>query len=267
MPMFDAFRHPVLRPDEASLFDLSDVDWSAWCDQLLSESDRAAVASSGICLMDPAVITNAGFQSTASKLQQSNRAWFTLQPDLNAATPHQQLRAAKDAGIRGITFHSYLQHISDDRFPLVVELSQLAEELGMFVGLCTAYGSRQIYRYDNLRLTVEVLNAVKCPVVMYHAGGAKVLDAMLIAEMWDNAYLETSFSLSYWLGSSVENDLAFVIRKLGSERILFGSDAPFIPLDQSIEDHQQFLRRHQFNQTDSDNIMGRSCRRLLSEYQ
>ena len=49
-------------------------------------------------------------------------------------------------------------------------------------------------------------------IIFYHAGGCKILDAFIIAEMWTNVYLETSFSLSYWKKSSIENDLNFVIK-------------------------------------------------------
>ena len=175
MPIIDAFRHPVLRPDESSLFDLSDVNWASWHDAYVSEADQHQVAASGICVMDQNVLSDPAFLRTVSQLRESMRGWFTLQLGLKVPDPEAVIRAAADAGCRGITFHSYLQRISKSEFPAVIELCQRASEVGLFVGLCTAYGSRELYLYDNLRLTVEILNHVDCPVVMYHTGGAKIL--------------------------------------------------------------------------------------------
>ncbi|MCH2203935.1 MAG: amidohydrolase family protein [Fuerstiella sp.] len=263
MPRLDAFRHAVARPDESSLHDLSDVSWEAWNDSYRAELDQHKIAASGICVMDQNVLRIPSFTRAVHSLRESSRAWFSIQPNVRDHDARTVIRAAAETGFRGITFHSYLQRIGESDFPTVVELSQYAAEQGLFVGLCTAFGSRMLYQYDSLRLAVEVLNAVNCPVVLYHGGGAKVLEAFLIAEMWEHAYLETSFSLSYWLGSSVEQDFAYAIRKLGADRIFFGSDAPFVSLDTAIVDHLEFLRRHEFSEVERDTVMGDACHRVL----
>jgi predicted TIM-barrel fold metal-dependent hydrolase len=100
-------------------------------------------------------------------------------------------------------------------------------------------------------------------VVFSHGGGAKVLDAMLAADAFPNVLLETSFSLSYWLGSSVETDMAYAMRKLGAHRWLYGSDAPFIPMVTALNDHLRFFERHGFAQCDVEAIMGGNARKYL----
>ena len=74
---------------------------------------------------------------------------------------------------------------------------------------------------------------------------------MLIAENFKNIYFDTSFSLSYWVGSSVEKDIAFVINKIGVNRFLFGSDFPFVDISKAIEDQIIFLNKWKFSSNET----------------
>ncbi len=133
----------------------------------------------------------------------------------------------------------------------------------MFVILCTAYGSRKIYSHQSLPLAAAVAAEVDCPVVLAHCGGAKIVEAMLLADAYANIFLETSFTLPYWMGSSVETDIAFAIRKLGPERWLFGSDAPFVPMGNALAAHRDFFLKHDFSEYQIEQIMGGTALRLL----
>jgi predicted TIM-barrel fold metal-dependent hydrolase len=62
--------------------------------------------------------------------------------------------------------------------------------------------------------------------VLAHAGGHKVLDAFMVAKANPNVLLETSFTLDYYRGASVEADLAFAVRRTHAGRVLYGSDFP-----------------------------------------
>ena len=66
--------------------------------------------------------------------------------------------------------------------------------------------------------------------------------------------METSFSLNYWIGSSVEQDIAFSIKKLGVERWLFGSDAPFIEIERAIKEQLNFFDKWKFSEKEIEKI-------------
>jgi predicted TIM-barrel fold metal-dependent hydrolase len=193
----------------------------------------------------------------------SKRLWYTLMPDFRSYDPFYIVELASKVGFRGITFHSYLQKITPLDYSHVVELAKFANSLGMFTGICTAYGSKGIYDFHSLPLAVEILNKMDGPLVLYHAGGARIIEAFLLCEMWPNLYLETSFSLSYWLNSSIELDLAFSIRKLGVDRFMFGSDAPFVTVDKALIDHSRFLDRHGFSQSEGEMLLGGTARSVF----
>jgi predicted TIM-barrel fold metal-dependent hydrolase len=84
---------------------------------------------------------------------------------------------------------------------------------------------------------------IKTPVVFAHSGALKVKEAFLVALETpnQNLYFDTSFILSFWKGSSVEQDLGFVIKKLGVKRFFFGSDYPYLDFKVEYELQRRFL--------------------------
>lgn len=63
-------------------------------------------------------------------------------------------------------------------------------------------------------------------IVLAHACGHRVLDALFLAKAHKNIYLDFSFTLLYFQGSSVPGDLVYAIKSLRGERVLYGSDYP-----------------------------------------
>ncbi len=262
--MIDFFVHPAFRADEGGLHDLSGLDWR-WFGETLREMDRLGIERSGVCLMDPALFEQPAAVDLLRRAGESGRFFFTWMPDFRRPSPETVLSRLQEGGISGITFHSYLQRIVPDDYGRVAEWCAAAAASGMLCGFCTAYGSKGIFEHFSLPLVVEAAKRTEGPIVLYHAGGAKILEAMLICEMWPNLYLETSFSLSYWRGSSVETDLAFAIRKIGAARVIFGSDAPFVPSATAIADHHAFFEKYGFEESERSAVMGGTAASLLDE--
>ena len=252
MRVIDFFAHPVLAPDESSLFQLDAPILGSNLEQLRSSMRSLSVDR---CLLT--LFTSGMYKSVDSELAKQ----FVLSPlaEFNIADPFEALAEMADRGIHWITFHPYLQKITRDFWKVAVEYAVEAERLGINVNICTAYGSQQIYSVEVLPFAATIAEAVSCPVVFVHGGGAKVLDALLIADAYPNVFLDTSFSLSYWVDSSIDNDIAFAIRKLGYHRWLFGSDTPFVPMSQAISDHQEFFERHKFKEREIEAIMGENA--------
>jgi predicted TIM-barrel fold metal-dependent hydrolase len=133
----------------------------------------------------------------------------------------------------------------------------------MFVMVCCSYGTRALDRHDGVRLTAALAGVVRCPIVMSHGGGRQVLDAMLVAADAPQVLLETSYSLPYYVGSSIETDFAFAIRKLGASRWMYGSDLPFVAMEDSLSIARHFFARHGFPDGDVDQILHDTAAALL----
>jgi uncharacterized protein len=176
-----------------------------------------------------------------------------------------RLNALKYAGVNAITFHSYFQKISDSDFHQVLALAKSAAELNMPILIDTSYGSTAMYRYDNLKLAAFLLDEIKSvPVVLVHSGGARVLEAFLLADACPNVYLETSFSLPYYLGSTVEQDQAFAYKKI-SERVLYGSDLPYIDIDESLNSFLTFSKKWGFSESQIDGFLNTNVNKVFCD--
>lgn len=81
------------------------------------------------------------------------------------------------------------------------------------------------FRYDELARSRPNLT-----IILAHAGGHRVLDALAVAQTQPNVYLELSHVLAYFKETSLEKDFAFVMNKL-DKKLIYGSDFPEYPID------------------------------------
>ena len=256
MRIVDSFLHPVTLPSESALFSISAASLDADLPTIATRMATLGVERAMLVLFHPEALDHA-------QVGASNGFNLSLLADFRREDAFDRLADLARKGVRSITFHPYLQDIVHEDWPQALAVAREAERLGLFIAICTAFGSGKIYSIDVLPFAAAVAGSVTCPVVFAHCGGAKTLDALLIADAHPNVWLETSFSLSYWLGSSVEQDMAFAMRKLGAGRWLFGSDAPFVEMGKALTDHFEFFGQHRFADMEIEAIMGGNALRLL----
>ncbi len=170
---------------------------------------------------------------------------------------------AAAAGLSGVKLHPYLLELADRDFPCAAALARHAARLGLWIAIDCSYGTRRMYDISGVRLAIALSEAVETPIIALHGGGKLVLDVMSLAMEAPNVWLDLSFSIPFWCGSSVETDFAFAIRKLGAERCLYGSDHPYVPLDQAIDEVCGFLERHGFADGEIEAIMGGTAQALF----
>ena len=185
-----------------------------------------------------------------------NNSTFTWLLDFRRSDIFELIEKALLQGVSMFKFHSYQQLIKESDYELILSTAKYIQKLGKPICIDTSFGSPSMYKYDNLKFVLYLLEEINnVPVVLLHSGGARVLDAMLIAEAKANVYLETSYSLLYYLGSSVEKDLSFAYKKIGSKRIIYGSDYPYMPMRETFDKTMKFFYENNFNDNDIDNIL------------
>ena len=260
MRIIDFFRFPIGVPSESELFNLEGVSFN---EQLSDVVHYSKVTHSMMALFDSQIVYRQNQVKAITKLVVSGDFSFAFMPEVEGVGGEEQIELASQMGCCAVIFHPYLQQISRERYARLQALARHAAERDMIICVCAAYGSRDIYRYYPLEAVVAIAEAVSVPVVITHGGGAKVLDAFLVAETFPHIYLDTSFSLHYWLGSPIEDSFAFAIRRLGANRWMFGSDAPFRPLEDSVEQHLSFCERYGFVAKNVELLMGGAAAGLL----
>ena len=183
--------------------------------------------------------------------------------DFRQPSPLEYLEKLKEAGFSAIKFHSYVQQIRPEDYELAVAIARQAETMGMLICIDAGYGTTGMYRFDNLPLVCAVAEAIhRVPIIVLHSGGTRCFEAMLIAEAKSNVYLETSFTLPYFLGSSIESDLAFVYKKIGADRVLYASDAPYFNIRDARNIARSFFDRHGFRDTELEKIFYQNAKSL-----
>lgn len=187
---------------------------------------------------------------------------------INALIPTEERQLQEwltyESAFTAFVLHPYLQDIDKNCLLAIKRFLQSGALKGRPIFVCTAIGSQKIYDIEPLKVAKQVASWVSSPVILAHCGGAKIIDALLIADAYSHVCLETSFSLAYWQGSSVEQDIAFAMKKLGANRWLYGSDAPYCKEDTALQAHQQFFERFGFDDQCREWVMGRSAKQILS---
>jgi predicted TIM-barrel fold metal-dependent hydrolase len=151
-----------------------------------------------------------------------------------------------DVGGIGIKLHPYLQEFGvDEAFGAVRRTFEAASDNGLLTIVDCNYAGQHVFDFNGVRVAHAAAGAVNTPVVVAHAGNARVVDAFVTARAHGNIWLDTSFTLPWWRGSSIATDMAFAMEKMGMERWVWGTDMPYAqsPMD-CLEGVWSFLEDH-----------------------
>jgi len=122
------------------------------------------------------------------------------------------------------------------------------EKNRMVLSICSTYGSKWLYDTNGVKLAFGIKNRYpKIPIILAHGGGPRVLDAMSLMMEYDDVYMDLSFSLFFWKGSTVIQDYVFALNKLGYKRTFFGSDVPYVSFEGAFDSLADFVNKGNIN--------------------
>ena len=168
-------------------------------------------------------------------------------------------------GFKGLKLHPRLQgfNIDDER---TIKFVRFAGELGVPV-LIDAFpdGTHLMQGFD----PVKYANlARKCPqtrMIWAHMGGHYVLDFMMLAKRLPNVYMDTSYSLLYYRGSSIVKNMIYSMRSMKFERIFYGSDYPDRPVKESLDQSVEIFRTNGLCDEEINKILSLNILIFLNE--
>ena len=174
----------------------------------------------------------------------------------NYISTKETLEILKVLGFQFIKFHPYSQQISNSDWDTILTISKFAEKIGLNIIVCTSYGTSKMHHHDGIGLACRLADFITdVPIVPLHSGGIRAYEAFLLAEDKKNIFLDTSFSLNYLEKSPLWDDFAFIYKKLGTERILYGSDFPYVSFENSLNCILRFLDKYNFNENEKEQIL------------
>ena len=214
------------------------------------------VSRANYMILNPSILSDERAKGLVRTLREGRKhAYITVMIDFRKKDVCREVERAHHLGFDGIKVHSYVQRIAEPDFRKVLKACELAQAKKMFVCVDTSYGTGGLFSFDNLKLAAYLSERVtKVPLVLLHSGAVRIWEAMLIAASGANIYLETSFSIPYLSGSSREADMAFCYKKIGADKIIYGSDFPFVGLDESLDITGKFFKKYRFNPFDTEKI-------------
>ena len=194
-----------------------------------------------------------------------------------------RVAAAFERGLRGMclfpAMHRYSLH--DERAIRVIELAAHKPGRVVFVhcGVLTVGIRRKIglpspfdLRFSNpVDLHAIALRYPAQPFVIPHFGAGYFREALMVADLCPNVYLDTSSS-NNWVRYQTE---AMTLRQVfdralhiaGARRLLFGTDSSFFPrgwLGAVFEEQTRVLWEIGASREDAEMVLGGNLRRLLS---
>lgn len=171
--------------------------------------------------------------------------FFHLFPGLNPQNGKYlaKIKLYKDLGARGIKFHPRLHNYKIDGNKSLETYVRAAGKQEMPVIIC-GFPDGINLMLSNYPESFGRL-ATRCPetkILMAHAGGHRIIDSMMVMKRCENLYLDLSFTLLYYRGSNVMDNIKYVINSCKGKRILWGTDYPDRPYPETIKESMAILQ-------------------------
>lgn len=157
----------------------------------------------------------------------------------------EQVERVDESNGLGVKLHPYVQRIGrEEHIPRIRDVLAEVDHRDLLTIIDCSYGAEHMYEVNGVRLGHALAEDVSSPIILAHGGGAKIHEAFLTADTFQNIYLDTSFSIPYWSGSSVSDDFAFAMEKMDMDRWVWGTDRPFATHQESVEATERLLSDH-----------------------
>ena len=108
--------------------------------------------------------------------------------------------------------------------------------------------------------------AEKCPntnFIWAHMGGHKVLDFMFHGKHFANVFMDFSFTIQYFQGSSVIADVIYAIRNMKFDKLFYGSDFPDRSIGDALGIVSEIFLEYGFTADQMDQLFYRNAVRYL----
>jgi predicted TIM-barrel fold metal-dependent hydrolase len=171
-------------------------------------------------------------------------------------------RCAKELGVKGIKLHPAEGHYfpRDERlWPVYATAQKLGLTIISHGGLFMMSPDVPYTRPSNFEPVLESFSTLK--LVLAHMGQGFWDESVELAKKYSNLYFDTSAVVSGVEHMQVlsDTDAADLIRKLGVERVMFGSDYPWF---NPAADLKRFLRLP-LTPAEKEKILGENAQRIL----
>jgi len=217
--------------------------------QIVKEMDKANI-DKAVLLSDYHTVTNDHMEQACKLFPKRFCGFGIVDPKKNKRNIKRDIdRLVSKKWCKGIKIIPRVQEVGLNQ-PGVFNI---AEHLGLY-GLPLGIDCIPIFRYavanENYYPNAVDKLAKASPntnIIIVHAGGHRLMDAFAVARSNHNVHLEVSYTFYHFIGSSVETDMSYSIKKLGADRFIYGSDHPSVNMRESLLAFNAFCNKHKMN--------------------
>lgn len=198
--------------------------------RLLREMDAAKIDKS--LLMPIRTFANNQFVGTTVKKYAGRFIGFG---NLSVKTFEDDIKEVQDLGLHGVKFHPRIQLETFQQWESAGVFA-LLEEKNIPVIICGWLQSSVIPILDLTPLAIDRI-AKKYPnlrIIIAHMGGHKYWDAFFTVRSNKHVYMNCSYFINFFKGTSLEQDFYNSLSKVDS-KVIYGSDFPEIAMDTSLD--------------------------------
>lgn len=187
--------------------------------------------------------------------------------DPRDADVDEKLSEIANQGIKMVKLLPYEQKLYYKDFDSVCEYALKLQKYGMILTVCGSYGSKDIYHTNGVELAAHILNrGFTNPLIIAHGGMVRQLDVDTLMCEFENLYIDISFTIPYWWGSHVIDDLHFVLKHYNYDRAFWGSDYPYYSFEEEIRYFDLFCEKYQINKKNKEKIQLGNFEKFYEEY-
>ncbi len=104
-------------------------------------------------------------------------------------------------------------------------------------------------------------------IIASHMGGIYLLEMLLVAKRCPNLFLNIAYTLLYFRGSSITEDIIYVINSLKSKKIFYGSDYPDREFKDTIVLTKNEFKKYNLSKIYQKNVLYNNAKNFLKNYE
>lgn len=157
--------------------------------------------------------------------------------------------------VNAFKIHPYHQQLDSTKYNKLVEVCSEIQRYNLPICIDTSYGSNDMYKIKPLEIACILAKEIKnIPIILLHSGGLKCMEAMLLVLSNDNVFLETSFTYNYYYKSNISIDLKYIYNKIGPNKIIYGSDRPYVNYKDQLFQIKNLFKELNFEKKEIEKI-------------
>lgn len=189
-------------------------------------------------------------------------AFVNVHPD-NEQAPFIMEKAIKTQGFCGIKLHPRLQKL-DMNAQALRDVCDVAAGLKVPV-LLDAFpdGTGLMQGFNPLEYAKLATDCPNTQFIWAHMGGHHVLDMMMLAKRLENVHFDCSYSLLYFRGSSIPQNMVYAMNSMRFERVFYGSDYPDRDIQTSLTSSIEVLTELGVTETKLEKLLYQNFKEFM----